>query len=524
VGAGAASVGVCQVGAPCVIQPQTSASFAPRAGGAGFTPLPGPAQAELDQPSILPQGALRLPKTIGTPTVAGGSLPGSGATLSSGDPTASIANVAPKFLRNSDLGTPPRRATPQEPTAAIGGSVVWYTGNSSVALSTTSGSSFTYFDPSTILPDAGLPLCCDQLVSYSPQANLFVWVIQYWCGKGTSSPATTSCKKPGTTQNRVRLAVASPQALAANAAHPGAAWTYWDLTPQGFGQQAAGAWFDQSKLGVNKEYLNWSIDVLRGSVSSVLARVPLAELAARGTITFHYLTSSHQKINVAQGLGTTTTYFAGNVSTSQAAIWSWPASKSATFHLINHSTVPRYNGAVNGTDGKNWYSRWGIFPGSVESATVSASTLYLAEGTGRDYCTKPGPSPGSCLTFKRQFSQPAVFISMYNASSLKEIAERWIWNRNVAFTWPALQTDANGDVGIVYRVSHRNHNPRPAVMFLTPGKLHNDFYDAEPAGLPYLTGDYYSLRPGPTAKSFVMTAQTVERGRSMHWDYIEWGR
>jgi hypothetical protein len=223
-------------------------------------------------------------------------------------------------------------------------------------------------------------------------------------------------------------------------------------------------------------------------------------------------------------LSTSTTYFTGNSSKSQADIWSWPASGSATQHLINHSTVPSYNGAINGTDGKNWYSRWGIFPGSVESATVSGNTLYLAQGTGRDYCTKPGATPGACLTLKQQFKEPAVFISMYNATSLARIGERWIWNAKAAFTWPALQTDANGDVGIVYRVSHENQNPRPAVMFLTPGKLHNDYYDAEPAGLPQLTGDYYSLRPGPTSRSFVMTAQTVKPGPSMHWDYIEWGK
>jgi hypothetical protein len=42
----------------------------------------------------------------------------------------------------------------------------------------------------------------------------------------------------------------------------------------------------------------------------------------------------------------------------------------------------------------------------------------------------------------------------------------------------------------------------------------------------YETGDYSSLRPGRTPRSFVMTAQTVQNDNgaiNMHWQYIEYG-
>ncbi len=97
------------------------------------------------------------------------------------------------------------------------------------------------FDPSKVLADDGLPFWGDQVVSYSPQYNIFVWVMQYQCSAGTTNPATNDCGTAGTGANRVRIAVASPQALAAHAADPGLAWTYWNLTPQLFGQPAA-AW------------------------------------------------------------------------------------------------------------------------------------------------------------------------------------------------------------------------------------------------------------------------------------------
>ena len=47
---------------------------------------------------------------------------------------------------------------------------------------------------------------------------------------------------------------------------------------------------------------------------------------------------------------------------------------------------------------------------------------------------------------------------------------------------------------------------------------------------PYLAGDYYSLRPGPTRSSFVMSgfanprAVTGGPGTARHWYYIQFGR
>ena len=210
-----------------------------------------------------------------------------------GGPTATAASDPLSFFRNSDVGIPPAQASPQEPTTAEGGNVVWYTGNSSDGLSTNAGRTFTLFNPSTILPDSGLPFCCDQVVSYSPQRNLFVWVMQYWCGAGSSNPATNNCTKAGTTSNRIRIAVASPQSLIANASNPGAAWTYWDITPQTFGQPP-GSWFDRSDMSVNLWNMQWTVDVLRANqgVSSLLTRVSLADLANRGTISISYITNA----------------------------------------------------------------------------------------------------------------------------------------------------------------------------------------------------------------------------------------
>jgi PKD domain len=513
-----------KTGGRCAAAPKQTQTLHPTQGGSGFTPLPQPVEGpEQGEGPPLPLGTFNPPKTIGGQAGLGADLQGA-ARRASGGPTALIASNPLNFFRNADVGIPPRQASPQEPTTAEGDNVVWYTGNSSVALSTNAGLTFTTFNPSTILPDNGLPFCCDQVVSYSPQRNLFVWVMQYWCGAGTSSPATNNCTKAGTTSNRIRIAVASPQALIAHAASPGAAWTYWDITPQTFGQPK-GSWFDRSDMGLNIWNMQWTVDVLRANsgVASLLTRVSLADLANRGTISISYITDANQRIGVAQGLNSTTTYYVGDDSLSEDQIWSFAAFSGTMFrHDINHSSVPNLASTVDGTDGNDWYDRYPIFGGQVDSATVSGNTLYTAQGTGRDYCTASCSS--KTPTLKQELPEPAVFTARYNVNSWTDVGERWIWNPTIAFGWPALQTDGAGDVGLVFRASAANANAQPVAGFLTPAE---QFVYAEPAGLPHETGDYYSLRPGRTSQSFVMTAQTVETDAfgnpQMHWEYVEYG-
>jgi hypothetical protein len=474
----------------------------------------------------LPPGKLVMPKTIGGTSALGADPHGGGLSAAS-RPFARIASDPLSFFRNADVGVPPRQASPQEPTTAIApaAGVVWYTGNTSDALSTDNGRTFTTFDPSNVLPDQGLAFCCDQVVSYSPQYNVFVWVSQYWCNKSClvsngQTPPRNVCRNDGVF-NRIRIAVATPQALKANATNPGAAWTYWDVTPATIGQTGGNAWFDRSDMSVNPWNFNWGVDIICGSAGNLQGRIPLSQLAARGTVTLSYATIGGQR-TVAQGLGTTTTYFTGASSLSQAEIWSWaPFSGTLFRHQINHSSVPTSSAAINGTDGGNWYDRYGIFPGEVESATVSGNTLYEAQGTGRSICTANCSS--SSPTLHQVFTEPAIFISKYDVNTWTNVGERWLWNSTLAFGWPALQTDGAGDVGIAFRTSADNQNAQPVAGLLTPSE---QFYFADPAGTPYETGDYYSLRPGRTSQSFAMTAQTVQNdpgGANMHWQYIEYG-
>jgi hypothetical protein len=449
-------------------------------------------------------------------------------------PLAHAAADPIHIFRSSDVGVPPRQASPEEPTSAIGRGVVWYTGNSTVALSTNAGRTFTTFDPSTVLPDNGLSFCCDQVVSYSSSADLFVWVSQYYCGtipvctvpnprvKGAQKcPDASMGQLSGS--DRVRIAVAQPQALINNASNPGRAWTYWDITPQALGEPA-NAWFDRSDLSVNAWDVNWTVDNICGSGgASVLARIPLSRLAARGVVPLSYKLDTQARMAVGQGEESSTTYYAGNNSGSQVRLWSWDAFSPMMFlHNVDHSSVPGLNAASPGSDKVDWYDRFGIFPTAVESATVSGRTLYLAQGTGRDICAA-NCGAGQAPTLTHVFDRPAVLISRYDVDTWRLLGERWLWNATQTLGFPALQTDTAGDVGFALRAAEVGHNAQPIAGFLTPDE---QGVFVLPEGMPHETGDYYSLRPGRTGHAFVMTAQTMQNdpgGPMMHWNFIEFG-
>lgn len=510
---------------------QTVAAVAPNKGGGKLTPIPVPFEAEHDQGEGIPTpaGVYRPPGSVGGGLDPGAdpyaSPPGGRAAPPRGFPPRQFAPRAVQplaFFRSSDVGQPPRTVgEPHEPTTATGGGISVFTGNGSTAFSNNAGLTWKNYDPSTLVPDSGRAFCCDQSVAYSKSTDLFVWLLQYRCAPGTSKPATTDCNNGATGGNRLRIAVASPKNIRDNWSNVGAAWTYWDLPPTLFGEPG-NAWFDRGDISVNANFLNLGVDILRGASGhrSLLVRTSLAGLVNRRSISLGFITDSPQRMQVAQGEGTSWTYFVGSNSLSQARLWDWaPWSGTLFRHDINHASVPVDNGAARGSDGADWHDRWGTWPGGVESATVAngGRDLVLAQATGRDNNAAPAAS-------RHVFDRDALYISRFNTSSWTLSSERWLWNSTLNFGYPALATAASGEVGISFVAALDNANPRPIAGFLNPSE---QFTFVLPASQPQEAGDYYSLRPGRTPQSFVMPVRTIENdgdgATRTHWRYLEYG-
>jgi hypothetical protein len=166
---------------------------------------------------------------------------------------------------------------PPDPNAAASaGGVVLSTYNTGISYSLDGGTTFTdvnLFAPqpgnpsrASFFPQSDAGLCCDQVVVYLPEQNLFVWLLQYRpvvCDNVTiPCPPPPSCPTGSTncvTQpNRLRIAWATPQAIAADFWN---AWIYGDLTgnqqtgvSDGLGT-AGNEWLDYPDLAYSDTYL-----------------------------------------------------------------------------------------------------------------------------------------------------------------------------------------------------------------------------------------------------------------------------
>ena len=433
-----------------------------------------------------------------------------------GPPSARLLAAGPLTLFGaSDVGVPPRTAEPQEPTTAVGKNVAVFTGNTSVGFSLDGGATWTRMDPSTILKDpAGQPLCCDQLVTYSKAQNMFVWLLQYWCTPGTSAPASNDCRNA---RDRVRTAPHRGVEPGGGPPVPEHAHAWTGLAPPlplaGVLRIGGSTWFDRSDIGVNSAYLNFTTDVIRSgdSTASLLGRMSLAEIKATARRRA-WITETIPRMTVAQGTDTAWTYFAGAVNLSQTRIWDWAPNGSAQVfpHNIDHDTIPVLNGAINGTDGADWYARWSIFAGAVESAVWKGNELIVSQGTGRDECTDKCGTGSDVIT--HVFDHPGAYISRFNTNDWTLASDRWLRLKNTNIGWPFLALAEDGTVGATFVGAPDGGNPRPIAAFLDERK----YVYALAAGQPQGGGDYYSLRPGRTSSSFVIPVRSERDRRRRH--------
>ena len=183
-------------------------------------------------------------------------------------------------------GAPQNPSEVDEPSVSNNGNVVFYTGNWYDAESTDSGRTWGYVDPYAAFPSADHGFCCDQHTIYDPTTNITVWALLY-------SPQTTSQPNPGL--NTLRLAVADGQAgLSAGT------WHTYDILSSGFPDGQSG-WIDYPQLAITSTYLYVTFNRFRGGASdpgcysagticnqedSIALRIPLATLAAAGSLTY----------------------------------------------------------------------------------------------------------------------------------------------------------------------------------------------------------------------------------------------
>ena len=387
------------------------------------------------------------------------------------------------LVRNTELSSPATSQTASnvgEPSVAMNGNVVFYTGNWYAAVSTDGGQSFTYINPATAFQASDPPgssFCCDQVVQYIKSIDTFVWLLQYG---------------PDTGDNIQRLAFAKTADVATG--H----WRLFDITTQAVGVPGAFMDFPDLAVGANHLYVTTNVFGPGQSVGSAVVRLPLAGIASGKVTARPFVSTDFQSFRVAQNCGTTA-HFAAHQDTSTLEVFSWPEDQDApTSKSVGVARWIGGNGYQSRTpDGRRWLDR---ADPRMSGATMTGSELWFAWSVDK----------GS----NRRFN-PFIQIARIDSKNMTLLENVNIFDENSATCYGALSTGADGEVGISYMMGGGPINPSHVVGILTNDRknlvvAHGDRGPLDPDTGKGEWGDYLTVRLAyPNEKLFAATGYTM---------------
>ena len=298
-----------------------------------------------------------------------------------------------------------------EPSVAENGQTIMTTGNFWMSLSEDGGTTFTTVNPTTIFPQDYGGFCCDQVLAYVPEHDLFVWLLQYGSSGGT---------------NAIRIAVQNTQGVRNS---NGTAWTYWDFTNTTF---AASGALDYNDMSFGNNYLYWTSSV-GGGANRYVIRVPFKELVARSTVNFQFTGSTNAYWSHVTQNGTNGVYWAGHVNNSTLLVYSMmDADGFYSWRNVSINSWPNNNISSIAANGTDWLQDafWKTY---VRAAAIRGSSAYFAWN---------GSSGGG-------FPQPQVQIAEINTNTFTLVNQMQIWNPDFAFAYPYFETNREGELGMI---------------------------------------------------------------------------
>jgi hypothetical protein len=390
-----------------------------------------------------------------------------------------------KIVLDTELSGPTQQQTASnvgEPSMAVNGDVVVYTGNWYAAVSSDRGKTFRYIDPSTAFQQfdpPGATFCCDQVVQFIPAIDTFVWLLQYSTANDVD--------------NFQRLAFARTADVAANR------WRLFDLTAKSLGVPGTFLDFPDLALGPNKLYITTNIFPPHSAkVGSAVVRIPFASIAAGSFRADRFVTFDHASIRVAQNCGKTA-FFAAHENTSTLRVFSWAEGRKRPIStLVGVARWIGGNGYHSRTpDGGRWLDR---ADPRITGATLAADQLWFAWGVNSGSNQRP---------------KPFIQIARIDAVNLTLIENINVFDPDSATCYAALATNADNEVGISYFIGGGTRYPTHIVGFLAAPRREAEIAAGQRSPLPegdgsYHWGDYLAVRPAfPDANLFAATGYVM---------------
>jgi hypothetical protein len=333
---------------------------------------------------------------------------------------ASQAPLHFEDLDELDDATPNAHNVLPEPSVAENGQVIMHTGNDWMSLSLDGGLTFTTVHPTTIFPNDYGGYCCDQVLSYVPEYDIFVWLLQYWSKDGV---------------NAIRIAVQNTQGVTNS---NGTAWTYWDFRNTVFANSGT---LDYNDMSFGNTFLYWTSSVGGGSKRYVV-RVPLKELQAKGTVNFGYTGATDAFWSHVTQSGRNGVYWAGHKNNSTMLVYSMmDADGFYSWREVSINSWPNNTISSIAKDGKDWLddASWKTY---VRAAAVKGNSAFFAWNA----------SSGD------GFPEPHVQIVEINTSNWTLTNQMQIWNPDFAFAYPNFDFNAEGELGMIVGFGGTNYN------------------------------------------------------------------
>lgn len=453
----------------------------------------------------------------GAPTDVKGTAPVAASSAARGLPAALTSRVTDPIaiFRRTSIGKPNTKLSPLDPSSATAGNIVLVSGNLYLAVSTDGGRTFTYrrpvdiystSDPASLKnPDGGA--CCDQVVHYDQTTNRFYWLLQYWC------TVQSDCKKrPG--ENRLRLAVASPQEVAESG---GTRWRFWDITSRDVGLK--GQWLDFPDLAVGRQFLYLTVNSPSAG-SAIWARFRKRSLA-RGTLDWRYHRYAGEYILKPVQNTRDVGFAVRRSSTTELELKRWNergATTSTSSDKIPIGTTPTQGCRAASPDGNDFleFQGCGGFSASVAGAAMEGSggdgngRIWVGWTSGtREEGTKYRDGTDK-LDGAKTFPQPHVELAILDPNRGSLVEQQAIWNNAYAYSYPYLASGPSGEVVMTYMAGGGGKQyPGWGVGYLTNRRSFARVADGTVGSTR--VGDYLAVRPAwPSRKLFAATGNVLD--------------
>ncbi|MGH9875059.1 MAG: hypothetical protein ACRD9S_21600 [Pyrinomonadaceae bacterium] len=384
-----------------------------------------------------------------------------------------------KNVQLNDVATSDTASHVCEPSTAVNGNVVFYTGNWFAAVSIDGGTTFKFVDPFTTFPNpTGMSFCCDQVVHYVKSIDTFFWLLQY--------------SRDSTGKNIQRIAYATTARVKTGT------WRFFDITPASLGLPA-GIWLDFPDLatGTNMLYMTSNAFTTAGAWrASAVVRIKLTSFTTGTLSATRSVSTTHPSLRVAQNCGTTAFFVAHN-STSSLRVFKWPEA-SATPTSTNVTVASWSSGSFSSVtpDGRNWLAR---ADGRHTGATLAGNELWFAWGSA-----KGGANARP---------QPFIQIARINATTLSLIQNVNLWDPNSGLCYAALNTNVNNEVGASYTIGGGPRFPTHTVAILTGTPRHVTTFASVRGPSDNKWGDYLTVRRNyANQRLFCATGYTLKSG------------